>query len=363
LKVALHRKRLLELLSKEDFMFTLEMGDYKFIFEYDTPEELEKYLKLTMATHEQAEEIRNRHNITHKIIEKEEQYPKNVNLGISFFDLETKFLVSKKKLNKVSESSYKAYASTFGKLKDFFDKTKINTITIEDFERFRDFLADEYDLVNKTINNHMKYVNLFLEYGVNYKLINENNVKGIEHLKEDSPLKENYTDADIQKIFSYDYPQNYKDIFKIGAYTGMRVSEIINLSRENIKIGENEIYYFDILKSKTKAGVRKVPIHKDILDDVLKMDFPLLKEKTNNAAQKAILKQLYKVIDKDSTKSFHTFRGTFVSKCQNEFPQLLVVIQEIVGHSKGQFKMTSDDYGKGFPLHLKQNIVDTVSFL
>ncbi len=344
-------------------MYTLEMGDYKYIFEYDTPEELEKYLKLTMATHEQAEEIRNRHTITHKIIEKEEQYPKDKGMGISFYDLETKLLVSKKKLNKVSDSSYKAYASTFNKLKEFFNKTKINEITIEDFEGFRDFLADEYDLVNKTINNHMKYVNMFLEYGVNYKLIDENNVKGIENLKEDSPDKENFTNDDIKNILSYGYPQNFKDIFKIGAYTGMRVSEINNLTKESIKVDENEIYYFDISKSKTKSGIRKVPIHKDILEDVLKMEFPLISEKTEDACQKVILRQLYKVIQKESTKSFHTFRGTFISKCINNFPEKVLIVQEIVGHSKGKFTLTVDDYGHGFDLNLKQEIVNSLSFL
>lgn len=362
LKLALYRKRLLELLSREDFMYTLELGDYKYIFEYDTPEELDKYLKMTMATHEQAEEIRNRHAMAHKIIKKEEEYPKEKGIGFSFYDLETKFIVGKKKLDKVSDSSYKAYASTFNKLKEFFDKKRIDELTIEDFEEFRDFLAEEYNLVNKTVNNHMKYVNMFLEYGVNYKLIAENNVKGIESLREDKPEKENFTNEDIRNIFAYDYPQNIRDIFKIAAYTGMRVSEIISLTNESIKIDENEIQYFDILKSKTKSGIRTVPIHKDILDDVLKMKFPLIPEKSDNASQKEILRELYRVIDKESTKSTHTFRGTFLSKCINNFPHLILPIKAIVGHSQGNNILTVDDYAKGFYLSIKKEIVDMVSY-
>ncbi|MDD3770335.1 MAG: phage integrase SAM-like domain-containing protein [Sulfuricurvum sp.] len=343
-------------------MYTLELGDYKYIFEYDTPEELEKYLKITMATHADAEAIRNRHTIAHKIIEKEERYPKEKGFGYSFFDLETKFITAKKKLGKVSESTYKAYASTFKKLQAYFDKTKIDTLTIEDFEEFRDYLAEEYGLKNKTINNHMAYVNLFLEHGVTYKLINENNAKGIENMKEDAVQKENFTDEDIKAIFAYDYPQNFKDIFKVAAFTGMRVSEIINLTNEDIKISEDEIYYFDVTKSKTKAGIRHVPIHKDILEDVLKMDFPLIREKTGNASQKVILRQLYQVIEKESTKSFHTFRGTFIAKCLEQNPRDLLLIQEIVGHSKDRGSLTIDDYAKGFPLHLKKEIVDSVTY-
>jgi len=344
-------------------MFSFEHGDYKYIFEYDTPEELEKYIETMTNNIEKIEAIKNRHFIVHKEMGKAEKSPKTS--SITWSDLEIKFITAKKKLDKVSKSTYKAYESTFNKLKDYFKKTKIDDITIEDYEEFRDYLMDDLALKKKTVNNHMAYVNLFLEYGVNYKFIEENNVKGIESLKEDDSLKkENFTDEDIKAIFSYDYPQNYKDIFVIAAYTGMRVSEIIALTPESIKKEENDIYYFDIVKSKTQAGIRKVPIHKDILERVLQMNFPLMDEKSDNASQKAILRQLYKVIDKESTKTFHTFRGTFMSKCQNQFPDVnkILLIQEIVGHSKGQFKLTVDGYGHGFILQLKKEIVDSVAY-
>jgi integrase len=360
--VALHRKRLLELLKKEEIleMFKMEFGDYKYIFEYDTKEELEDYIKITMATHEQASQIRDRHTVVRHLIENEEVKPKKE--GITFADLEIKFIASKKRVDKVSASTYKAYASTFKKAISFFRKTKIESIGIEDYEEFRDYLSEELEMKNKTINNHTTYINFFLDFAVTYKLISENNISGLEKLREDNFSKENFTDEDVNSVLNYNHPQVFKDIFKIGAYTGMRVSEVIGLNKESIKAHDNGIYYFDILKSKTRSGIRKVPIHKDILDDVLKMDFPLLAEKTNNASQKAILKELYNVIEKDSTKSFHTFRGTFMSKCINKFPDSIFRIREIVGHSQGEVALTIDDYAKGFELALKKEIVDSVSY-
>ena len=360
LKVALHRKKLLEAMSKEDFMFTIEMGDYKYIFEYDTKEELEEYLKLTMQTHEKAEEIRSQHFMANKAIKRAEEEPKKSN--IAFKDLEVKFVAHKKKAGKVGKSTYKNYASTFNKLKEYFKNKKIEDIEIEDFEEFRDYLIEDLKLSNTTINTHFIYINVFLEYAIDYKLISENNAKPIESLLEnDKKKKTNYTDTEILEILSYDYEQEYRDIFHIVIHTGMRVSEIVNLTNENI-MQENGIYYFDIVKAKTSAGIRKVPIHKSILDRVLEIDFPILKDITQNSAQRAILRELYKVVDKESTKTFHTFRGTFINRAINNFPEKVIVTQEIVGHSKGKAKLTADGYGQGFDLKLKKEIVDSVSY-
>lgn len=127
-------------------MFTLETGDYKYIFEYDTPEELEKYINTMTANIEKIEEIKHRHLMAHKAIEKEEKSPKTS--SITWSDLEIKFVASKKKAGKVGESTYKAYASTFNKLKEYFNKTKIEEIEIEDYELFREHLADEYEIKN-----------------------------------------------------------------------------------------------------------------------------------------------------------------------------------------------------------------------
>lgn len=45
-------------------------------------------------------------------------------------------------------------------------------------------------------------------------------------------------------------------------YTGVRVSELLNLKKENINLDEQ---YFDVVQSKTKSGVRRVPIADKVL--------------------------------------------------------------------------------------------------
>jgi len=359
LKVALHKKRLIDLIEGDE-LFKMKTADYELMFEYDTKEELEAYLKMAQETQATIQQKTELYTAVNNRVEK--QAKKDFGKYLNFIDLEFKFVEAKKKADKVSPATYRAYASTFKKLAEYFLKKEISNIEIEDYEDFREFLAKKHELKNKTINNHITYTSKFLDFAVSRKLIKENNLKGIESLKEEEVDKENFTDEDIANIFAYEYEQSIKDYFTIAAYGGMRSGEINQLTNNDI-IKEDDIYFFDVKDSKTKAGLRKVPIHKDILTQVLKIDFPIFKNKTNDAAQKALNRRLYKVIDKDSTKSFHTFRATFIEKAVNTHPDKIAVVQEIVGHSKNEKdKLTVDTYAKGFALEVKQPIVNSVKY-
>ena len=360
LKVALHRKKLIDLIKGDD-LFRMKHGDYELVFEYDTKEELETYLKLANETRESIETKKDLYTAVNDRVEK--QAKKDFGTHLNFFDLEFKFIAAKKKLGKVKEETYRSYRSTFKKLTDYFRKKEIVNITIEDYEEFREYLLKVDKIKNKTINNHLSYTSNFLDYAVSRKLIPENNIKGIGNLKEEEADKENFTDEDIKNILAYPYNEPpVENFFLIAMYSGMRQEDIHRLTNESIK-EDGGIYYFDILEGKTKNSVRKVPIHEDILEKVLEMDFPLFKKKTTNAAQKVLNRRLYKVIDKNSTKSFHTFRAKFISKAIDANPEKIVVVQDVVGHSKSdKDKLTIDTYGKGFSLSLKQDIVNSVSY-
>ncbi len=344
-------------------MFKLKGPDYELFFEYDTFEELEAYLKLTQADREQVLKAKADYENVHNQVEKQSQ--KDVGDSINFRELEYKFVAAKQNTGKVGASTYKAYSSTFEKLFEYFKNRAIKDLDIKDYEKFRDFLRDTHKLKNKTINNHMNYVNKFLEYAVIYKHINENNVKGIESLKEEDVNKENFTDEDIRNILAYEYNEPaIENFFLIAIYSGMRLGEIHNLTNGDIK-QDNDIYYFNIREGKTKNSIRQVPIHDEIIEKVLEMDFPLLPKKTKDAAQKALNRRLYKVIDKNSTKSFHTFRAKFIENAMNANPEdsKIILLQDAVGHSKSkEASLTIDRYGKGFALKLKKEIINSVSY-
>lgn len=50
----------------------------------------------------------------------------------------------------------------------------------------------------------------------------------------------------------------YVQIVLMLIYSGVRVSELLDLKRKNVFIDE---HYFEVVKSKTNSGIRAVPIH------------------------------------------------------------------------------------------------------
>ena len=345
-------------------MYTMQLGDYKYIFEYDDVNDLKEQLAITKATHKEILEEEAKYQKINNIVNIQDST--NIN-KLSFAKLELLFVNSlkedeKETNKKISRSSYKAYANTFNKLKNYFNDEDVSSISEARFRAFRTHLIKELKLNNKTINIQMIYLNKFLNFAIDKELILKNNEKKINQLEEEDLEKELFTKEDIKNIFEYDYQNEiYNNIFKILAYSGMRISELYNLKNDDIKKDENDIYYFEIDEAKTKNSNRKVPVHRSILRLVLDTKFPI-SDKTSNAFNKEVLARLYKIIDKGSTKSTHTFRANFISECINNYSSSVEAIQEVVGHSQGSKDITINVYGKGFKMKLKKEIVDSVQY-
>ena len=349
-------------------MFQIDTGDFKLLFEYDTEEELRIALEQAKEIQIQAQIQRFKEVKNH--IESSEYKPSE---NLTFELLRDKFVARKKADNLVNGESIGAYNTTFKMLMEFFKEALIEELTVEDFEAWKDSMIKEGGRKNRTINKHINYAKNFLKFAEERQLISHNTAQPLTLLdeKEDKQKRkqeiENFSHEDINKILNYKYKEPIMNkIMKIALYTAMRQNEINSLTQEDIiKDEETDIYYFNITKSKSVAGIRKVPIHKDILDMVLNTSFPLVPSLTKNAFGKKCRYQLYKVINQGHGKNFHTFRGTFIEKAieaNKDKPNAIFMIQEIVGHAKGEIAITLDTYGKGFELSTLKEIVDSISF-
>jgi len=364
LKKALLRAKLLKSMKKEEQlqMFKFEDKDYKllFEFEYDDAEELERILEIIkkMKTIEKQQEIEDKTILQRPKRSYDDYEP------FTFEELELEFLTNQKKVGKVSESSFKNYNSTFVKLKTFFRKKDINKLDYKDLEEFRDYLMS-LELSNKTINNLMSYVNMYLEFALNRRKIEHNPCKSIQNLKEEKSQKKNFTDEEVIKLLQEtkkleDKPHMYP-IFLIGSYTGMRFNEILDISEESLKTDSNGIKYIDIIHSKTPSGIRRVPLHKELENFDFKPLFSLSSQEKNKY-NKEMLRVLYSIIPKEEGKTFHTLRGTFINRLINKNTKEITIIQEIVGHSKGDKSITCDTYSKEFDLRLKKEIINSIDY-
>lgn len=287
-------------MDNEEFMYTLEKGDYKFICEYDTFEEYKEIHEMAQKDYQhfvnekmKFEQVQKTLvNIHHKV--EDEEYK------ITFSELEYLFIEDCKEEESVKKSSFKAYHGVFNKLKFFFEDKPITTITINDFKAFRRYLKTiitnrKAPLSNSTINEIMLYTNMFIEYAIANKHIKENNIKAIKNLKETSKTKDNFSDKQVLEIInSKEFDDKYIFCFKMMAYHGIRFNDLFNL-QEAWKKEKDGVKYLDFDHGKTINAKRIVPIHPKMIDDVAKIKFSLFLDKSYNAGYKEAKKQIEKL--------------------------------------------------------------------
>lgn len=187
-------------------------------------------------------------------------------------------------------------------------------------------------------------------------------------------LRQAFEVSDIPRLIDAAERKGRKDTnlaaaIKIAAYTGMRREEIARLKVEHVKERDG-IKYFDIIDAKTKAGLREVPIHSELLAliaDLVKnsTDGYLLPEEPttkNNERGDAIGKRFKTLRDGlgfDSRYVFHSIRKT-VSTIFERSGVNHNEAAEIVGHEKTG--MTYGLYSAGMGLKQKSTIISRISY-
>ena len=156
----------------------------------------------------------------------------------------------------------------------------------------------------------------------------------------------------------------------IAAYSGMSIKEITQLHKEDIALKDG-IYCFNIntndgKTTKTKNSIRFVPIHSKLIDLGL-LEYVNSKKngnifKVSNKDFSEIFRSQIqrKFIDKDSKKTFYSFRHYFIDYLvQREVEANLIA--QIVGHEK-QYKILLNTYAKPINANTLKSKVEIVSY-
>ncbi|MFJ2357468.1 tyrosine-type recombinase/integrase [Pseudomonas fluorescens] len=144
------------------------------------------------------------------------------------------------------------------------------------------------------------------------------------------------------------------DLILLGGYTGARIEELCQLRKEHL-ITVDGVKMFDIVDSKTVAGIRQVPVHPKLTALVDRLaeastDGYLVPTDSNNkygirsdALSKAF-GRLKTTMGFDRTRVFHSIRATVITQLvRADVPDRL--IKELVGHETGT--VTFDVYSDG----------------
>lgn len=128
-------------------------------------------------------------------------------------------------------------------------------------------LADLQDVVDSCGKNYPMLQKLKHLFGQMYSYAMKNDICGkdyakyvdISKYKNQNPNKRDRDKFSYEEIFSLWQKRDDPNcqIVLMLIYNGCRVSEFLNLKKENVHLDEQ---YFDVINSKTSNGVRKVPI-------------------------------------------------------------------------------------------------------
>ena len=157
------------------------------------------------------------------------------------------------------------------------------------------------------------------------------------------------------------------DLIRLAMWTGARAEELCSLRVENVSAEG----YFDIESAKTKAGLRRVPIHpelkatmdrlcKDSKDGYVLTGLTADKHGDRRCAIGIRFGNLKKRMGFDKTRVFHSLRHTVYTLLENAEVQGNV-ISDIVGHAGGRSAM-SRTYSGGATLETKRAALAKLSY-
>lgn len=188
-----------------------------------------------------------------------------------------------------------------------------------------------------TIVPQFKYLfNQLYKYAIKHEIVEKNYSELLElPPKKESKPRIPFTKEEIDFLWN-NLHVDHVDILLILLYSGLRISELLELKIENIHLEER---YLFVEKSKTKAGIRKVPIHKKIepliIDRYSKENIYLIPNRKGlSISYNSFLKSQYHRLKKaiNLNHNIHDTRHTFISQC-DRLKLNNVSIQRIVGHT------------------------------
>lgn len=272
----------------------------------------------------------------------------------------------------------------------FFSDKDINEYTANEAVAYKNRLLANGTGVS-VINSKMSYLRMLFLYAINNNLYFAENpfekvkVSTKSKIKQMTRSYKEFSDDDLKSIFE---EVGYKDFMTksdyywlpiMGLYTGARLEELASLRLEQV-YEEDGIWVFDIERAKNANSIRKVPLHKNLVQskflDYVKslkekketMLFPHLVETKNGYSKNTSRKfglWLDKIGIKDDRKVFHSFRHTFINRLTNMgvHPAL---IMSIVGHyeqSKVDFSSPHfTNYQHQKPMKVLKEVIDRLEF-
>ena len=185
---------------------------------------------------------------------------------------------------------------------------------------------------------------MMYDYGMQNDIVNKNYAEFVNLPKFEKEEKEAFTDLEIQKLEKAEN-EPWIDTILILIYTGMRINELLSLTRFSVN-WDKQIITGGL---KTEAGKNRViPIHPKILKYIKKWydkngEYLICNEQGKHLLDKIYREKYYAALESLEIRKLnpHCCRHTFASLLDKAGADTLS-IQKLIGHSK--YATTADTY-------------------
>lgn len=164
---------------------------------------------------------------------------------------------SAKHFENKKDGTIKKYRAAFNLLVPIWEKPFTN-VHLDEWQA----IADNSEKNAPTLKDYKILVGQLYKFAIMHDIVKteQDKSKYIDLSNFGNPnarKRERFTSEEIETLWALKDLDIYYTVILILIYTGVRISELLELRKENVNLIER---WFDVTASKTSAGVRKVPI-------------------------------------------------------------------------------------------------------
>jgi len=239
--------------------------------------------------------------------------------------------------SKINKMSWKRDEQSMKHLNKFFGNKRISQISPFSVQSYKSKRSKEKTWYGKpitkaTVNRELACLRAIMNMAIDAGYMSENPVSKAKLFKEDTKINRVLTEEEFIKLLNHS-AKHLKYILEAALFTGMRLSEVLNLRWQDINISEGYL-----VATKTKNGeMREIPINEN-----LKMTFEQIERHPdsdfvftkNNGEKFTSIKTAFKsaiVRAGIEPLRFHDLRHSFASHLVMNGVDL-VTVKELLGH-------------------------------
>lgn len=187
--------------------------------------------------------------------------PYDINASkITFAEIYDKW--SEKKFTEISDSNIKGYKASY-LLCDSIKDMKFVEIKLDHLQK----VVDESGKNHPTLRKLKVLFGQIYDYAIMHEIISKDRdlVQYVDISKAGNPNsidRKPFNKKEVKVVWKWKDSSDYIKVILMLIYTGVRISELLDLKKENVNLDEK---WFDVIASKTESGIRRVPIADKIL--------------------------------------------------------------------------------------------------